>query len=92
MRFLTMPIGWPLAAAMLASSLGGASAPVLAQSGAMSPVLQVNTGRGRLITLPRPMSDIFVASDDIADVQVRSTTQLYVFGKKTGETTISATN
>ena len=37
------------------------------------------------------MSDLFVADDTIADVQVRSPTQLYIFGKKTGETTISAT-
>ena len=37
------------------------------------------------------MSDLFVADDTIADVQVRSPTQLYVFGKKPGETTVSAT-
>ncbi len=54
-------------------------------------VVQVNTGRGRLVTLPRPMSDLFIADDGIADVQVRSPTQLYIFGKKTGETTVSAT-
>lgn len=90
MRF-TGHIGWPLAAAMMAATLGGAPAPVLAQSAA-APVLQINTGRGRLITLARPMSDVFVASDAIADVQVRSPTQLYVFGKTQGETTISATS
>jgi pilus assembly protein CpaC len=69
-----------------------ASAP--AQVGVTStaaPVLQVNTGRGRLVTLSRPMSDLFIADDTVADVQVRSPTQLYIFGKKTGETTISAT-
>jgi pilus assembly protein CpaC len=53
--------------------------------------VQVNTGRGRLVTLPRPMTDLFIADDGIADVQVRSPTQLYIFGKKTGETTVSAT-
>lgn len=56
-----------------------------------SSVVQINTGRGRLITLARPMSDVFVADDAVADVQVRSPTQLYIYGKKTGETTISAT-
>ncbi|WP_271300485.1 type II and III secretion system protein family protein [Sphingomonas sp. CV7422] len=56
-----------------------------------SSIVQVNTGRGRLVTLSRPMSDVFVADDSVADVQVRSPTQLYIFGKKTGETTISAT-
>jgi pilus assembly protein CpaC len=38
------------------------------------------------------MSDVFVANDGIADVQVRSSTQLYVFGKTQGETTIYATS
>lgn len=55
-------------------------------------LLEVSTGRGRLVTLAAPMSDLFVASPEIADVQVRSPTQLYIFGKKTGETTISATS
>lgn len=54
-------------------------------------ILEINTGRARLITLPRPMTDLFVADDSIADVQVRSPTQLYIFGKKPGETTVSAT-
>ncbi|WP_342658440.1 type II and III secretion system protein family protein [Sphingomonas sp. NY01] len=66
-------------------------APAAAAAGSGGAVMQVNTGRGRLITLSRPMSDLFVADDSIADVQVRSPTQLYVFGKKPGETTISAT-
>jgi pilus assembly protein CpaC len=34
---------------------------------------------------------VFVANDGIADVQVRSSTQLYVFGKGRGETTVYAT-
>jgi pilus assembly protein CpaC len=38
------------------------------------------------------MSDLFVANDAIADVQVRSANQLYVFGKAPGETTVYATN
>ncbi|MEG3082895.1 type II and III secretion system protein family protein [Sphingomonas sp. PB2P12] len=88
--------GWPLAVALVAAS-AAPSVPAMAQraqganAAAGSPVVQVNTGRGRLVTLARPMSDLFVADDAIADVQVRSPTQLYVFGKKTGETTISAT-
>src|SRR3546814_7401966 len=38
------------------------------------------------------MSDVFVANDEVADVQVRSGRQLYVFGKKPGETSIYATD
>jgi pilus assembly protein CpaC len=63
----------------------------VAPSAAPSGVVDLSTGRGQLITLPRPMSDLFVADPGIADVQVRSPTRLYVFGKGTGETTLSAT-
>ncbi len=96
MRIRMTPLGWPLAVALAAAS-AAPSSPALAQrrgaaiAPAGSPVVQVNTGRGRLVTLARPMTDLFVADDSIADVQVRSPTQLYLFGKKTGETTISAT-
>lgn len=75
-------------AAPLASAVEPGDAPS-ARDG--SGALEINTGRARLITLPRPMTDLFVADDSIADVQVRSPTQLYIFGKKPGETTVSAT-
>ena len=92
---MTRSILWKAGAAGLALALGLGDAPLLAQQGAAAStsggVVQVNTGRGRLVTLSRPMSDLFVADDSVADVQVRSPTQLYIFGKKTGETTISAT-
>ena len=71
--------------------VAAAPEPAAAPNPGPAPVLQVNTGRGRLVTLARPMSDLFVADDNVADVQVRSPTQLYIFGKKTGETTVSAT-
>jgi pilus assembly protein CpaC len=38
------------------------------------------------------MSDLFIANPGIADVQVRSANQLYIFGKAAGETTVYATN
>jgi pilus assembly protein CpaC len=65
-----------------------------ARSGAASPNsdLLLSVGRGRLITLPVPMTDIFVANQAVADVQVRSSTQLYVFGKTPGETSVYATD
>lgn len=92
MRMPAKSIGWPLAVAIAASAIGN-TAPTGAQTVAASPtsVVEVAVGRGRLITLPRPMSDLFVADDKIADVQVRSPTQLYIFGKLGGETTVYAT-
>jgi pilus assembly protein CpaC len=91
MRIALKPIGWPLAAALAAASLASTAAPLAAQAAASGPVVQLSTSRGRLITLTRPISDVFVADDAVADVQVRSPTQIYVFGKKPGETTVSAT-
>jgi pilus assembly protein CpaC len=95
LRTLTRaPLGLPLGLALATTAAlptGIADARPGRISPASSGVVQVNTGRGRLITLSRPMSDVFVADDTVADVQVRSPTQLYVYGKKTGETTISAT-
>ena len=54
--------------------------------------LVLSIGRGQLITVPGRMSDVFVANEQVADVQVKSTNQLYVFGKAGGETTVYASN
>ncbi|TPG39555.1 type II and III secretion system protein family protein [Sphingomonas koreensis] len=93
MRMKFTPIGWPLAVALAAGALAAGATPGLAQSLAPQPTstVEVATGRGRLINLPRAMTDVFVADDKIADVDVRSPTQLYIFGKGSGETTVYAT-
>lgn len=54
--------------------------------------IDISIGRGQLITVPDRMTDIFVANDDVADVQVKSARQLYVFGKAGGQTTVYASN
>jgi len=92
MRAFNKPIGLPLALAIAASGIAVTPASTVAQTVTRGgDVTQIATGRGRLVTLSAPMSDLFVADDKIADVQVRSPTQLYIFGKAPGETTISAT-
>jgi len=94
MRVRGNKLGGTLAAvAVLAMPAATLPAPVLAQTVHAAPreMVQIATGRGRLITLNAPMSDIFVADSNVADVQVRSPTQLWVFGKKAGETTVYAT-
>ncbi|RYE04167.1 MAG: type II and III secretion system protein family protein [Sphingomonadales bacterium] len=93
MRILAKPLGLPLAILAAAGSLGIA-APAAAQTMPGGPglsLLQLNTGRGRLITLDAPITNVFVASDVIADVQVRSPTQIYIFAKTPGETSVHAT-
>ncbi len=52
----------------------------------------LSIGKGELVTVPGTMADVFVANDDVADVQIKSQRQLYVFGKAGGETTIYASN
>ena len=52
----------------------------------------LSIGRGQLVSVPGAMKDVFVANETIADVQIKSQRQLYVFGKAGGETTIYASN
>ena len=79
----------------LAIGLGTVAAPTqaIAQSGAARPseTLNLSAGTGTLVRLSGPMSDVFVANESVADVQVRSNRQLYIFGKGRGETTVYAT-
>jgi pilus assembly protein CpaC len=87
---------WPAAARPHHATARTAPMPNVTTGGAAVAVapgqaITLSTGRGQLITLPRPMSDLFIADPAIADVQVRSPTRLYVFGKASGETTLSAT-
>ena len=94
MRLKHMPIGWPLAAALAAGAVAAAHGPAAAQTVSPQPArtIHLDVGRGQLVTLPRAMSDVFVADEKTADVDVRSPTQLYLFGKGVGATTVYATN
>ncbi|MBY8822759.1 type II and III secretion system protein family protein [Sphingomonas colocasiae] len=88
-------LGTALAAVLALGAGTAGTAPLMAQpTGASQPASTVNLsiGRGTLVNLSAPMSDLFVADNNIADVQVRSSTQLYVFAKTAGETTIYATS
>ena len=82
-------------AAVMTASIG-ATAPTaaLAQSASSRPSEDVtlSVGAGRMVRLEGTMSDLFVADDKVADVQVRSANQIYLFGKSPGETTVYATN
>lgn len=52
----------------------------------------LSIGRGELIAVPGNMTDVFIANEAIADVQVKSQRQLYLFGRAGGETTVYASN
>ena len=84
------------ALAALALGLGpiafAVPAPAMAaQSARPSETLNLSQNTGTLVRLSGPMTDVFISNDSVADVQVRSASQLYIFGKGRGETTVYAT-
>jgi pilus assembly protein CpaC len=83
-----------LCAACALSPLAAVPAgPALAQAvTAPRSEIVLSIGKGELVSVPGTMSDVFVANDQVADVQVKSQRQLYVFGKSGGETTVYASN
>ncbi|WP_417319778.1 type II and III secretion system protein family protein [Emcibacter sp.] len=50
--------------------------------------IQVEVSKGTLLRLKQPASNIFIADPSIADIQVKSPTLVYIFGKKQGETSL----
>ena len=83
-----------LSAACLAAPLAALPAGAAHAQAVSRPASEivVSIGRGQLVTVGGRMADIFVADDKIADVQVKSERQLYIFGKAGGETTVYASN
>ena len=88
-RLLKTVLGAACALAPLAAVPAGTAQ---AQSIAPANDIVLSIGRGELVNVPGNMADIFVSNDSVADVQVQSQRQLYVFGKSGGETTIYASN
>ena len=82
-----------LASIALAPVAAAPTSTVSAQA-VISPSQDVvlSIGRGELVNVPGNMADVFIANDSIADVQIKSQRQLYLFGKAGGETTIYASN
>jgi len=74
--------------------LGIANAPAQAASqqivAANGQPIVLDVSKGKLIQLSQPANSVFVADPDVADVQVKSPTLIYLFGKAAGETTLYA--
>lgn len=79
-----------LALTPIAALTGPAHAQTVVMPASQDIVLSV--GRGQLINVGGAMADVFVANDSIADVQIKSQRQLYIFGKSGGTTTVYASN
>jgi pilus assembly protein CpaC len=85
---------WALSvAAALGVALAAPASPTFAQP-TVAPTEEVtlSVGTGRLVHLNGVMHDLFVANEAIADVQVRSNTSVYIFGRAAGQTTVYATD
>ena len=82
-----------LASIALAPMAAAPTTTAIAQS-VISPSEEIvlSIGSGELVNIPGNMADIFISNDSIADIQLKSQRQLYVFGKAGGETTIYASN
>lgn len=89
-----------LIAATSLAPLGAAQAAPAPAPRAVQPTSAVNPsqdvvlsiGNGQLVNVAGTMADVFVANDAVADVQVKSARQFYVFGKAGGTTTVYASN
>jgi len=62
----------------------------VAQVPAKGPPVLLEAGKGTLIRLPRPAATVFIANPEIADVQVKSPSLIYVSAKTPGETVLYA--
>jgi len=83
-----------LMAGIAIAPLAGISAGTATAQSVVRPSQDIvlSIGRGELINVPGSMADVFIANEGVADVQIKSQRQLYVFGKAGGETTIYASD
>jgi pilus assembly protein CpaC len=93
---ISFAVPMPAAAqtSLMSQDGSGASAATPAQT-VPSPYVgsfSVQEGQGKLIKLPQPVANLFVADPDTATVQPASPTTMFVFGKKSGETDIVGTD
>ncbi|HET9426954.1 MAG TPA: type II and III secretion system protein family protein [Allosphingosinicella sp.] len=87
-------LGTAVSAALAASLALAPAGPAVAQSTVVTPTNDVvlSVGTGRMVRLNGTMSDVFVANPGVADVQVRSGNQIFIFGAGAGQTTVFATD
>ncbi|MEO0500369.1 MAG: type II and III secretion system protein family protein [Pseudomonadota bacterium] len=88
-----------VAAGIALTGIGMAIAPMTASAQTAQTVLttpdsrvELSQGVGTLVTLPRKVADIFVVNPAVADVQVKSERQIYIYGQGAGETSLYATD
>ena len=86
-------IPWLVLIALVAWGLVGQSTAVHARAEIISlstEQVDLEVNKGKLIRLNRKAASVFIADPDVADIQVKSPTLVYVFGRKVGETSLYA--
>jgi len=96
-RMKRATLGTALAAALAAGFAATAPSQAIAQAGrSVQPVpttdLTLSVGTGRMVRPNGNVAEVFVANEAIADVHASSPTQIYIFGKAAGATTVYATD
>jgi pilus assembly protein CpaC len=82
--------GWRTVPKWMAGALALVAGLLLADASLAQGMLELEVRKGEMVRLPAPAVAVFVADPDVADVQVRSPTLVYVLGRQAGETTIYA--
>ena len=75
---------------VLLSCHARAADPPATDNQAPSRPLALDAGAGRVVTLPGPAANIFVADPKVAEVRPASAAAMFVFGVAPGETTVAA--
>jgi pilus assembly protein CpaC len=79
-----------LAGLFLGVLAGPAGAQDTAETMGTDSSLTLEVRKGRVIRLPRPVTTVFVADPEIADVQAQSASVVYLFGRRAGSTSLYA--
>jgi pilus assembly protein CpaC len=86
-------LGTAIAAVLAAGLMAVPATPAFSQ-GTLAPTNDVtlSVGTGRMVRPSGAVAEVFVADDAIADVHASSASQIYIFGKTAGSTTVYATD
>ena len=84
------PAAMEAAPAAEASGSSSVVEPAETRSVSATEVLSLLADEGQVLRLPRAATSVFVANPEIADIQVKSGSLLYIYGRKVGQTSFYA--
>ncbi len=81
LAIFVLAVLWPMA---VTAQISGTMEPKASET------LALELNEGQLVRLDRPAASVFITNPSVADVNVRSTQMVYLFGKTPGRTTLFA--